>query len=467
MQTIYAQQAGSWSDNLGSGTWFDSPSGGNEVNGPTTLSDWDGDVVDLNGHQIQLNADITWYQRLTVQDSVGLNGTALTIGWGSYNTPTVYTGASLTLGATAGLYIVRDGGSLTVYGSLGIAGSLQCDWSGALLVGYDGNVDVQPGAYVNAGNGDPAQYFGWGNWGPPSSIIVDWGGDLFIDYAATVDVQEGQMTIASGGNLTVHGVLAANWYGSVNVNGGATIVSGGQLNLGGPLNGTLNVGEGGTCAIAGVMTVFNNGIISIDPAGTFAILPGATLDLDPAASLDFTVTLGAGVSPSDVRYGVADGQNTGTLHVPLPSQVLAGVPTDNTLGTLAQTAIITPAGSPIELQQYCSYTTARGNALQVPVPSGCPDLTGADVHLWIAAQQGGKPVMAPLIDISGCNVIGPTNAPTAITADVMSARTGSLSNYSPRAYAWCFIAYYPATGDELPITDWGDCTATPGIALTS
>ena len=88
---------------------------------------------------------------------------------------------------------------MTVYGSLAIAGSLQCDWSGALLVAYNGIVDVQPGASVNAGNGDPAQYFGWGNWGPPSSITVDWGGDLFVDYASTVDVQEGQMTIARQG----------------------------------------------------------------------------------------------------------------------------------------------------------------------------------------------------------------------------------------------------------------------------
>ena len=35
-----------------------------------------------------------------------------------------------------------------------------------------------------------------------------------------------------------------------------------------------------------------------------------------------------------------------------------------------------------------------------------------------------------------------------------SRTTGSLTN--TRAYAWCFMAYYPATGDELPVTDWGD-----------
>ena len=72
MQTIYAQQSGNWSDNVGSGTWWNSPSGGSEVNGPTSLGDWDGDIVDLNGRQIHWDADVTWGQNITVQDSAGL-----------------------------------------------------------------------------------------------------------------------------------------------------------------------------------------------------------------------------------------------------------------------------------------------------------------------------------------------------------------------------------------------------------
>ena len=130
----------------------------------------------------------------------------------------------------------------------------------------------------------------------------------------------------------------------------------------------------------------------------------------------------------------------------------------------AQTAILTMPGAAIELQQHCSYKAARGNALQMTAPSGCPDLTGADVHLLIAAQQAGKPIMPPMIDISGCSIIGAT---TAISADVSTTQTGSLTNFAARAYAWCFVAFYPETGDEIAITDWGDCSASPGVAHTS
>ena len=95
MQTIYAQQSGNWSDNIGSGTWWNSAIGGSEVNGPTSLGEWDGDVVDLNGRQIHWDADVTWGQNITVQDSAGLSGTALTVGWGGYNSVTVCSGETL------------------------------------------------------------------------------------------------------------------------------------------------------------------------------------------------------------------------------------------------------------------------------------------------------------------------------------------------------------------------------------
>lgn len=145
MQTIYAQRGGNWSDNVGSGTWWNSPSGGSEVNGPTSLSDWDGNVVDLNGQTIHWDADVVWNQSLTVQDSAGLNSTALTVGWGGYNTPCIWPSGSLTLSPTAGLYIVALAGTVSVYGSLTIAGSLQCDWSGALQVAYAGTVTLVSG----------------------------------------------------------------------------------------------------------------------------------------------------------------------------------------------------------------------------------------------------------------------------------------------------------------------------------
>ena len=128
-------------------------------------------------------------------------------------------------------------------------------------------------------------------------------------------------------------------------------------------------------------------------------------------------------------------------------------------------ALVQPGGA-IELQQYCSYRAERGNALAISV--NVPfDLTGADVHLWIAQQSNGTPIMPPKIDVPSCTVVGPLTAATGLSADISSADTGALTSLSANAYAWCFVAYYAANGDQVPITDWSDCTVTPGAALTS
>lgn len=128
-------------------------------------------------------------------------------------------------------------------------------------------------------------------------------------------------------------------------------------------------------------------------------------------------------------------------------------------------SLVQPGGS-IELEQYASYKAARNNALAIAV-NVAVDLTGADVHLLIAAQQAGTPVMPPVINISNCTVVGPRTAATGLSADIPSASTALLTSFNARAYAWCFVAYYPTGGDQIPLTEWSDCTVTPGVALTS
>ena len=128
--------------------------------------------------------------------------------------------------------------------------------------------------------------------------------------------------------------------------------------------------------------------------------------------------------------------------------------------------LVQPGGA-ITLEQYASYRAERGNPLPVPNPGGWPDLTGADVHLWIAQQQAGTAIMPPVIDISGGAVQGAADAATGVNFDIPSSDTAELTLFTQNAYAYCLVAYYSSNGDQVPLTDWANCTVRPGKALTS
>ena len=135
--------------------------------------------------------------------------------------------------------------------------------------------------------------------------------------------------------------------------------------------------------------------------------------------------------------------------------------------TPIQALVLVQPGGAIELEQHCSYRAERGNPLPIPNPGGWPDLTGADVHLWIALQQSGVPVMPPIVDIPSGSVQGTNGAPTGVDFDIPSASSALLTNFARKAYAYCLVAYYASNGDQVSLTDWADCTARPGFALTS
>ncbi len=135
--------------------------------------------------------------------------------------------------------------------------------------------------------------------------------------------------------------------------------------------------------------------------------------------------------------------------------------------TPIQTIVLVQPGGAITLEQYASYRAERGNPLPVPNPGGWPDLTGADVHLWIAQQQAGTAIMPPVIDISGGAVQGAPSAATGVNFDIPSSDTAELTLFTQNAYAYCLVAYYSSNGDQVPLTDWANCTVRPGKALTS
>jgi hypothetical protein len=132
--------------------------------------------------------------------------------------------------------------------------------------------------------------------------------------------------------------------------------------------------------------------------------------------------------------------------------------------TPIQAIVLVQPGGAIELQQYASYKAERGNALLIPNPGGWLNLTGADIHLLIAAQQAGSPIMPPVINISGGTVEGTDSAPTGVSFDIPSSDTAELINFTKSAYAYCAVAWY-SNGDQVQMTDWANCTATPGIQL--
>lgn len=65
-------------------------------------------------------------------------------------------------------------------------------------------------------------------------------------------------------------------------------------------------------------------------------------------------------SPGDLRGGVISGATLGTLAVPPPSAVFAGVPTDDTIGTLEVLSEARPVTAPTNVSISLPPPTPRG-----------------------------------------------------------------------------------------------------------
>jgi hypothetical protein len=253
---------------------------------------------------------------------------------------------------------------------------------------------------------------------------------------------------------------------------------------GASLGGTVAF-DANTSGLNGLIGAWGNGVTvqaSSGPLGTWTMNAQGAIVAVPLASLptDATITAesqtAAAAAIAAAGLATAAGQSTiesavSTLATALGTDVATIV---TTLAIIVSRLSTTPIqalnlvqpGGAIQIEQFASYKAERNNAL--PIAVNVPvDLTGADVHLWIAPQQNGTPVMPPKIDVPDCTVIGPPTAATGLSADISSAQTGELTNYAPKAYAWCFVAYYTASGDQVPLTAWSDCTVAPGVALTS
>jgi hypothetical protein len=257
-----------------------------------------------------------------------------------------------------------------------------------------------------------------------------YGGTISINGNCTATVGGGStplITNSASGTITVNGNLAGGSGGAShcisNTNNGAVNVTGsvtggsvsGAFGINNPSTGTVTVNSGtitATIANAIVSTsatvrVSGNFIYASD--GTIPVsAPKIILLTTPIASKTryalnsegtfvdmFTAdNTGLGPATNHVRSGVTYNGMTGTLAVPLPSQVAVGVATDNTVGT----AFVTGSDIATAVWGAASRTITEGG------------ITAADV--WSHATR----------TITGGTVTTLTNAPTVPSAAAIAAQ---------------------------------------------
>jgi hypothetical protein len=173
-------------------------------------------------------------------------------------------------------------------------------------------------------------------------VNVASGGTATITNATGGSVGAGVL-VASGGTATITNATGGS------LGPGASVLSGGTATI---TNATASTAVEGaisastTTRVLGALTSASNGRLPI--AGTWLLDDAATVTLTafntdnwPSAAGDpITLSVQGASNPNadDVREGVAFGAGgalTGTLAVPPPASVAAGVPTDDTVGTAA------------------------------------------------------------------------------------------------------------------------------------
>ena len=241
-----------------------------------------------------------------------------------------------------------------------------------------------------------------------------------------ISLGTGSLTITGnvlgGSNSTANGVSVSSGTATITgncmggaVGSGAIVSSIGAINVKRAVGNTY--GPGNTSGLASAVGVANSGlgVIEIEELeyGTFGQSPtsGTGIRLKKASSnvavFNYCDTAGAKTlidatqnaampAATDVRSGLsyAGGAATGTLAVPLPSQVAVGVATDNTVGT----AFVTGSDIATAVWSAASRTITEGG------------ITAADV--WSAATR----------TITGGTVDTLTNAPSVPTPSQIASQ---------------------------------------------
>ena len=290
-------------------------------------------------------------------------------------------------GSSGGAVVNTSTGNVTLTGNAtgGVSGAL-----GA------GNSSTGTGIFTIIGNATGASggSVGYGAFNNGSGTLNITGNILASAVAGVSNVSTGTLTItgnvtaaaavgvnnASTGTLTISGnVTAAAAAGVNNASTGTLTITGGTYTASTSANAVSSTNANSVVRASGSFIYASNGFVPINaPKLILLTIPTAAktrFALDGAgAYVDFFTADNTGIAPAvgDVRAGVVYGSATGTLKVPLPSQVAVGVPTDNTTGTAILTASaiwntltssMTTSGSIGERLKNCSTAEITGQQL--------------------------------------------------------------------------------------------------------
>jgi len=268
-------------------------------------------------------------------------------------------------GSSGGAVVNTSTGNVTLTGNAtgGVSGAL-----GA------GNSSTGTGIFTIIGNATGASggSVGYGAFNNGSGTLNITGNILASAVAGVNNASTGTLTIT--GNVTAAAAAGVN-----NASTGTLTITGGTYTASTSANAVSSTNANSVVRASGSFIYASNGFVPINaPKLILLTIPTAAktrFALDGAgAYVDFFTADNTGIAPAvgDVRAGVVYGSATGTLKVPLPSQVAVGVPTDNTTGTAILTASaiwntltssMTTSGSIGERLKNCSTAEITGQQL--------------------------------------------------------------------------------------------------------
>lgn len=325
---------------------------------------WNGNIQSNTSGLININANNTIFNvngNISTGATTGFNTSCIHIQGGTNNQINVtgnVSGQSSFGGGHATIYLASAGNTVVV----------------------NGNILTSAGSSIRSDQNNQVQIIGTVANGTNQSNINMVLGNLNVTGAIN-----GSSAISLGSSST--STITGNVTGGSASNSAAIISTASPLNItgtitGGSANGAVGVSAGGTFNHIGTAqaSAFGSAISGFTPTtsnitctgpflrnGFVVAFAGQTLRINSAYNpyFEFRKSDNTNVTYVDqstlnfpainnVRSGTtyASGLYTGTLAVPLPSQVLAGIPTDATTGTL----LMTP-------QQFWDYLISSGFAV--------------------------------------------------------------------------------------------------------
>ena len=358
------------------------------LNGPGTLTT-DGSVTigGLEGDPtLYLNGGVTWVNNGTVTSNGGVQGGTIINDAGAvFNvvggmdswafTESSFDNAGTLVGINGGdlaipvdntgVIDVRSGdfaiGTLTGAGSLILQGNAQLSVNGGdtsiAISGASGTLDITAGLLTAA----LAAWTGLGNLDIEHSGTLAMQGASCVLSATTFIDEFSVLSIASGSDLTLSGLLTFGNDGGGSVNGAGTLTTAGTTTIdGSPNHVKISLGDGIAWVNEG--TVFDGGI------GTAAV---ATIVNAAGANFDLVSDLGSFLECSDAGF-----VNAGTL------EKVAGTGVSGVDMAISNTGVIEAASGTLQLQSLVSNagTLLATNGATLDLSLGTlTNLSGADL----------------------------------------------------------------------------------------